>query len=224
MRLHEVSSDSPKRQLFREFAALARALGHEHRLELLELLGQGEWPVEVLAEQTGLSFANASQHLQQLRRQGLASARRAGKQVLYRLADGPVVQAIAALRSLAEHNVAEVQTVMASYFARLDSMEPVSADELIARLRDDTITLLDVRHADEYGAGHLPGAINLDLSALEEKLAELPPDREIIAYCRGPYCVLSYEAVHKLRGRGFSARRLAIGLPEWRAAGFPVEV
>jgi rhodanese-related sulfurtransferase/DNA-binding transcriptional ArsR family regulator len=219
-----VSSDSPKRQLFREFAALARVLGHEHRLELLEYLGQGEWPVEMLAERTGLSFANASQHLQQLRRHGLVSARRAGKQILYRLAEGPIVEAIAALRSLAEHNVAEVQTVIANYFAQLDSMEPISADELLARLRDNTITLLDVRPADEYDAGHLPGAINLDLPALEERLAELPPDREIIAYCRGPYCVLSYQAVHKLRSRGLSVRRLAVGLPEWRAAGLPVEV
>jgi rhodanese-related sulfurtransferase/DNA-binding HxlR family transcriptional regulator len=219
-----VSSDSPKRLLFGEFAALARTLGHEHRLELLEHLGQGEWPVEVLAERTGLSFANASQHLQRLRRHGLVSARRAGKQILYRLAEGPVVEAIAALRSLAEHNVEEVQTVVESYFARLDSMEPISADELVARLRDDTITLLDVRHADEYDAGHLPGAINLDLPALEERLAEFSGDREIIAYCRGPYCVLSYQAVHKLRSRGLSVRRLAVGLPEWRAAGLPVEV
>jgi rhodanese-related sulfurtransferase len=224
MRLCVVSSDSPKRQLFREFAALARGLGHEHRLELLEHLGQGEWPVEVLAERTSLSFANASQHLQHLRRHRLVSARRSGKQVLYRLAEGPVVEAIAALRSLAEHNVAEVQAVIASYFGRLDSMEPISGDELVARLRDDTVMLLDVRPADEYSAGHLPGAINVDLPALEERLAELPRDREIIAYCRGPYCVLSYQAVHKLRSQGLSVRRLAVGLPEWRAAGFPVEV
>lgn len=218
-----MSSDSPKRQLFGHFATLARALGHEHRLELLEHLGQGEQPVETLAARTGLSFANASQHLQQLRRNGLASARRSGKQVLYRLADGPVVATIAALQVLAEHNVAAVRDVIGSYFTGLDAMEPVGSDELLARLHDDTVTLLDVRSEDEYRAGHLPGAVGIGLDALEARLAELPPGREIVAYCRGPYCVLAYEAVQALRACGFKARRLAQGFPEWKAAGLPVE-
>jgi rhodanese-related sulfurtransferase/DNA-binding HxlR family transcriptional regulator len=218
-----VSSESPKRRVFRQFAAVAQALGHEHRLELLEHLGQGERPVEVLAQRTGLEFANVSQHLQRLRRHGLVSARRVGRQILYRLADGPVVEAIAALRLLAERNVAEVQTVVAGYFSQLDAMEPIGAEELMTRLRDDTVTLLDVRPADEYDAGHLPGAINIDLNALETRFAELLPDREIVAYCRGPYCILSYQAVHTLRGHGYPVRRLAAGFPEWRAAGLPIE-
>lgn len=217
-------SSKPKRELFSHFAALARALGHEHRLELLEHLGQGEQPVEKLAAATGLAFANVSQHLQLLRRNGLVEARRAGKQVLYRLAEGPVVEAITALRTLAEHNLDAVQSVIGSYFTKLDDLAPIASDELLARLRDDTVTLIDVRPEAEYRAGHLPGARNVPLAELEARLRELPDDREVIAYCRGPYCVLSFEAVHLLRKRGVTARRLRDGLPEWRAAGHPVVV
>lgn len=215
-------SSRPKRELFRHFAGLARALGHEHRLELLEHLGQGEQPVETLAQRTGLAFANVSQHLQLLRRNGLVTARRSGKQVLYCLADGPVVDTIAALRGLAERNLAAVQSVIDSYFTRLDEFEPIDSAELVARLQDDTVTLIDVRPASEYRAGHLPEARSVPLEELEAHLAALPAGREIIAYCRGPYCVLSFEAVHRLRELGLSARRLRDGLPEWRAAGLPV--
>lgn len=215
-------SSQPKRELFRHFAGLARALGHEHRLELLEHLGQGEQPVETLAQRTGLAFANVSQHLQLLRRNGLVTARRSGKQVLYCLADGPVVDTIAALRGLAERNLAAVQSVIDSYFTRLDEFEPIDSAELVARLQDDTVTLIDVRPESEYRAGHLPEARSVPLEELEAHLAALPAGREIIAYCRGPYCVLSFEAVHRLRELGLSARRLRDGLPEWRAAGLPV--
>jgi rhodanese-related sulfurtransferase/DNA-binding transcriptional ArsR family regulator len=215
-------SSKPKRELFSHFAALARALGHEHRLELIEHLGQGEQPVEKLAELTGLAFANVSQHLQLLRRNGLVEARRAGKQVLYRLAEGPVIEATTALRTLAEHNIEAVRSLISSHFQKLDGLAPINSDELISRLRDETVTLIDVRPEAEYRAGHLPGARSVPLADLESRLRDLPAGREIVAYCRGAYCVLSFEAVHLLRRHGLAARRLKDGLPEWRAAGHPV--
>lgn len=215
-------SSQPKRLLFSHFAALARALGHEHRLELLEHLGQSELSVEQLSSATGLAFANVSQHLQLLRRNGLVEGRRAGKQIIYRLAEGPVVETIAALQTLAEHNLVAAQSVIATYFTKLDDLAPIDSDELMARLRDDTVTLIDVRPHSEYQAGHLPGARNVPLAELEAHIRDLPPGREVVAYCRGPYCILSFEAVHLLRGRGLAARRLAHGLPDWRAAGLPV--
>lgn len=219
-----MSSRGPKSLLFSHFAALARVLGNEHRLELLELLAQGEQPVEVLTARTGLSFANVSQHLQLMRKSGLVAGRREGKNIRYRLLDGPIVEALAALRALAEHNVAEVRNVIDSYFTTMDSLEPIGRDELMARLRDEAITLLDVRPEDEYTAGHIPNAKNIPLRMLEVRMSDLPADREIVAYCRGPYCVLSFQAVEALRAKGFMVRRLAEGYPEWKAAGLPVEV
>lgn len=218
-----MTSETPKRRLYVTFASVARALGHEHRLELLEHLGQGERSVEALAGRSNLSIANASQHLQQLRRAGLVASRRNGKNVLYRLADGPVVEAISALRKVAEQNLAEIRQVTSAYFDKLDSLEPVTRDGLMQRLGDGTAMLLDVRPEDEYRQGHLPGALNLTMEELENRLSELPADREIIAYCRGPYCVLSFEAVKALRERGYRVRRLEDGFPEWKAAGLPVE-
>lgn len=216
-------SITPSQALFAEFATVARALGHPHRLEILEHLAQGERGVEALAGRIGMSVANASQHLQQLRRVGLVTARRDGKFVLYRLTDDDVPALIAHLGQVAERNLAEVDRIVRGYYAERDKLEPVAADELLRRVRDDLVTVLDVRPADEYAAGHLPGAINVPLGELKVRLAELDPAREIVAYCRGPYCVLSYEAVAALRARGFKARRLEDGLPEWRAAGRPVE-
>ena len=213
----------PKRRLFAQFAAVARALGHEHRLELLEVLAQGERSVEALAARAGQSFANTSQHLQQLRRAGLVETRRAGKHVVYRLKDAAVLSLMAALRQVAERNLAEVQQIVAVYFSARDSLDAVSREELLARLGGDGMTLLDVRPEDEFAAGHLPGALSVPLDRLEAAIAALPRDREIVAYCRGPYCVLSFEAVEALRRHGFRARRLEDGLPEWRAAGLPVE-
>jgi rhodanese-related sulfurtransferase/DNA-binding HxlR family transcriptional regulator len=218
-----VSSGNPNRQMFAQFAVVARALGHEHRLELIEHLGQGEWPVEHLSARTGLAFANVSQHLQQLRRGGLVTSRRSGKHILYSLASGPIVEMIAAVQRMAEHNLAEAHHLIETYYRKLDALEPIASAELIARLRDDTVTLLDVRPDDEFRAGHLPGALQVDLAELELRLGELPPDREIVAYCRGPYCVLSFEAVSLLRAHGLPARRLVDGFPEWKAAGLPVE-
>lgn len=217
-----MSSQGPKQILFAQFAAVAKTLGHAHRLELLEQLAQGERSVEVLAQKTGLSIANASQHLQQMRRAGLVASRRDGKFVYYRLADDCVLDVLAALRVVAERNVAEVEQVVRSYFDERDAMEAVSREELLLRSRTGAVTVLDVRPEDEFALGHLPGAVNIPLRALEKRLSELDPANEIVAYCRGPYCVLSYEAVATLRARGFKVRRLEDGLPEWRAAGLPV--
>lgn len=217
-----MSIRNPKLALFARFADVAKSLGHAHRLELLEQLAQGERSVEVLADRTGLSIANASQHLQQMRRAGLVANRRDGKFVYYRLADDAVLDLLAALRRIAERNVAEVERVVRSYFDERDSLEAVSREELLERSRAGTVTILDVRPEDEFALGHLPGALNIPLRELEARLGEIDPEQEIVAYCRGPYCVLSYEAVAQLRARGFKVRRLEDGLPEWRAAGLPV--
>jgi rhodanese-related sulfurtransferase/DNA-binding transcriptional ArsR family regulator len=219
-----MSSTGPKQQLFAQFARVAKTLGHPHRLELLEQLAQGERSVEVLAEKTGLSIANASQHLQRLLTAGLVANRRHGKLIIYSLADEAVLDGIAAMRRIAEKNVAEVARVTRSYFDQRDSFEPVSRKELLKRSRAGAVTILDVRPVDEFSLGHLPGAVNIPLRQLEARLSELKRSTEIVAYCRGPYCVLSYEAVAALRKRGFKARRLEDGLPEWRQAGLPVIV
>ena len=217
-----MSSASPKLALFTQFAAVAKSLAHAHRLELLEQLAQGERSVEVLAQRTSLSIANASQHLQHMRRAGLVTSRRDGKFVLYQLADDGVLDLLASLRRIAERNVAEVARVVRNYFDARDALEPVSRKELMKRMRGGSVMVLDVRPEDEFALGHLPGAINVPLHALKKRLSEFDRSQEIVAYCRGPYCVLSYEAVAALRAKGFKARRLEDGLPEWRAAGFPV--
>src|SRR5262249_2870025 len=165
--------------------------------------------------------ANASQHLQRMARAGLVASRRDGKFVHYRLSDDAVLDALAALRRIAERNVAEVERGVRSYFDQRDSFEAVTRKELLKRSRAGTVTILDVRPADEFVLGHLPGAINIPLRALESRLSELSRSKEIVAYCRGPYCVLSYEAVAALRKRGFKVRRLEDGFPEWRASGLP---
>ena len=193
----------PKQALFDQFAAVAKTLGHAHRLELIEQLAQGERSVEVLAARSGLSIANASQHLQHLRRAGLVASRRDGKFVLYRLGDEAVLDLLAALRRIAERNIAEVSHVVHDYFDARDAMEPVSRKELMRRMREGTVTVLDVRPEDEFALGHLPGAVNVPLHALKKRLSEFRKSREIVAYCRGPYCVLSYEAVAALRAEGF---------------------
>lgn len=219
------SSDaSPKRRLLAQFAAVGRALGHEHRLDLLELLGQGERTVEVLAARSGLPFANTSQHLQHLRRAGLVETRREGKRVVYRLKDEAVLGLMTALRQVAERNIAEVQQIVATCFAARDRLEAVTRQDLLGRLRAGDVIVLDVRPEDEFAAGHVPGAMNVPLASLSQAMASLPRDKEIVAYCRGPYCVLALDAVAALRGSGFHARRLEDGFPEWKAAGLHVEV
>jgi ArsR family transcriptional regulator len=217
-----MSRVGPKQQVFAGLAQIAHALAHAHRLELLEHLGQGERSVEDLAARANLTLANASRHLQLLRRAALVEGRRAGKRVYYRLAgDEVVVGLLAALGRVGERNSAEIARVMASYFRARDEFELVSRDELLDRLRCGAATILDVRPEDEFASGHLPDALNIPLSQLERRLSELPPDQEIVAYCRGPWCVLSFEAVALLRQRGYHARRLEDGFPEWKTAGLP---
>ncbi|VBH82578.1 ArsR family transcriptional regulator [Burkholderia pseudomallei] len=219
-----MSSAGPKREIYESLAEVAQAVGHPNRLELLEHLAQRERSVEDLTALSGMSFANTSRHLQILRRARLVDTERRGKNVVYRLAgDSEVVGLMKALGRLGERNVAEVNRVLGDYFHARDSMEPVSRNELTARLADGLVTLLDVRPHDEFAQGHLPGALNIPLAALEARLSELPADTEIVAYCRGPYCVLAFEAVAALRARGFKAARLEDGFPEWKAAGFVVE-
>ena len=218
-----MSSLGPKQHVFASLAAIAQALGHAHRLEILEHLAQGERSVEDLADCAGITLANCSRHLQLLRRAGLVEGRREGKRVFYRLAgEDAVIGLLNALSRVGERNSAEIARVMASYFRARDELEPVSRTELLDRLRAGAAAVLDVRPEDEFQQGHLPGALNIPLAQLERRLAELPPDREIVAYCRGPWCVLSFEAVAALRQRGFQARRLEDGFPEWKVAGLPI--
>ena len=218
-----MSSLGPKQRVFAGLAEIAQALGHGHRLELLEHLGQGERSVEDLAARAGLTVANTSRHLQLLRRAALVEGRREGKRVFYRLSgEEAVVGLLHALSRVGERNSAEIARVMATYFRARDELEPVSRTELLDRLRAGAVTVLDVRPGDEFHQGHLPGALNIPLAQLERRLAELPPDREVVAYCRGPWCVLSFEAVATLRQRGYQARRLEDGFPEWKIAGLPI--
>jgi len=217
-----VSTLNPKQLLYIQFAEVAKALGHSHRLEILELLAQGERSVEALAERAGLSIANASQHLRLMRRTGLLTSRRNGKQILYRLSDPAVLDLLAALHRVAERNLAEVRDVVAGYFHQRDALEPVSRKELARRIKDGQVTVLDVRPEDEFAAGHLPRAINIPLRELPRRLRDLPRHREVVAYCRGRYCVLAFEAAALLRKHGFDVRRLEGGYPEWEAAGLPV--
>ena len=217
-----MSREGPKQVLYGQFAEVAKALGHGHRLEILELLAQGERSVEALAERAALSLANASQHLRLMRRAGLLVSRRDGKRILYRLSGSSVLDLAAALRRVAEENLAEVRDTVGGYFRERDALEPVSRKELARRLRDGLVTVLDVRPKDEFAAGHLPQAVNIPLRQLARRLRDLPKSREIVAYCRGPYCVLAFEAVALLRDHGFKVRRLEDGYPEWKAAGLPV--
>jgi rhodanese-related sulfurtransferase/DNA-binding transcriptional ArsR family regulator len=218
-----MSSENPKRTLFAHFAETAKALGHGRRLEILELLAQGERSVEGLAERVGVSMANASQHLRLMRRTGLLASRRDGKRIFYRLSDLSVLELTAALHRVAERHVADVRDVIGGYFHERDALEPVSRKQLTQRLRDGLVTVLDVRPEDEYAAGHVPKAINIPLRELTRRLRQLPKNREVVAYCRGPYCVLAFEAVAILRERGFKVRRLEDGYPEWKAAGLPTD-
>jgi len=212
----------PKQALFEHLAAIARALGHGARLELLDFLAQGERSVEDLARVAGLSIANTSKHLQQLKAAGLVAARRDGKHIRYTLGDERVLDAVAALRAIAQAHLSAVEDLVASYLKGRDALEPVPAEDLLERVRDGLVTVLDVRPPEEYAQGHVAGALNVPLDRLQERLKDLPPDREVVAYCRGPWCVLSFEAVARLREAGFDARRLQDGLPEWRRAGLPV--
>ena len=214
-----MSGPGPKQHVFASLAQIAQALGHAHRLEILEHLGQGERSVQDLAARIGLTMANCSRHLQLLRRVALVAGRRDGKRVYYRLAgEDAVVGLLGALSRVGERNSAEIARVTATYFRARDEFEPVSRDELLDRLRCGAATVLDVRPEDEFASGHLPGALNIPLSQLERRLAQLPPDREVVAYCRGPFCAYAHEAVRLLKADGRQATRLREGWPEWRIA------
>jgi rhodanese-related sulfurtransferase/DNA-binding transcriptional ArsR family regulator len=212
-----------KRALFDEFGRIGRALGSGRRMELLDVLANGERGVEAVAGEVGLTVANASQHLQVLRQAGLVTTRRAGTSVRYRLAGPDVFELWRTLRTLAGARLAELERLADAYLGARDELEPVTREELARRLEDgDELVVLDVRPAAEYAAGHLPGAVSIPVRELRRRLAELPGDREIVAYCRGPYCAFAHEAVGLLRQEGLAARRLEDGLPEWQAAGLAV--
>lgn len=213
---------SPKLNLFAAFADIARGLGNAHRLDLLEHLAQGEKSVETLAAKAGLTMANASQHLQALRRVGLVAGERRGKQVVYRISGEDVLDLIDALRRVGERHTESVRAVVDDYFRARDTLEPVDFAALDRMLADGVVTLLDVRPPDEFADSHVRGALNIPLAELNARLDEIPDNAEVIAYCRGPWCVLAFEAVDLLRRQGREARRLDGGLPEWRRAGRPV--
>jgi rhodanese-related sulfurtransferase/DNA-binding transcriptional ArsR family regulator len=218
------SSDAEhKARLYESIGRVALALGSAGRLQILEFVAQGERSVDTLAAMTGLSVANTSKHLQALRQAGLVHARKEGLRVYYTLAGDDVSLLLAALRAVAEHRAADVEKLLRTWLAHRDELEAVPAREVLERLRKGLVTVLDVRPAEEYAAGHVPGAINVPIDKLETYLAKLPKRKEVIAYCRGPYCLMSFDAVEKLRRRGFKAKRMEDGYPEWRAAGLPVD-
>lgn len=218
-----MSTDALKHSLYQALAKVGQALASGNRLQLLEFIAQRERSVEQLAALSGLSVANTSQHLQGLRQAGLVVARKEGQRVFYAMAGSDVIQLYGVLRQVGEARVAEVERLVRDFIGHRDTLEPIPAAELLARAKNGLVTVLDVRPADEFAAGHLPGAINIPIDMLESGLAKLPRKLEVVAYCRGPYCMMSFEAVLKLRKRGWKARRLEEGFPEWKAAGRPVE-
>ncbi|MDE2090149.1 MAG: metalloregulator ArsR/SmtB family transcription factor [Gammaproteobacteria bacterium] len=212
-----------KHDLFAQVARISKALGSGNRLELLEFLAQGERDVDTLAKAAGFSLANTSHHLQQLRRAGLVHTRREGQHIYYSLAGDDVTRLVIALRQTAERRLAEIDRLIRAYLGHRDELEPIPAKELLTRIRKRTVTVLDVRPREEYEAGHLPGAVNIPVKEIKRRRHQLPHGQEIVAYCRGPYCVLAYDAVQNLRTAGLRARRLQGGFPEWKAAGLPTE-
>lgn len=213
-----------KNGLYGQFARLGKALASPHRLELLDLLAQSERTVEALAAETGMSLANASQHLQALRRAGLVNSRKQGLFVHYRLADPSVSDLCAAIRTVAEHQYAELDRLVRDHFGDRSDPEPVEMRELLKRSRARNVVILDTRPAREYAAGHIAGAVSMPIDGLQRRLRGLPKSKAYVAYCRGPYCVYADRAVALLRASGRRARRLAVGFPEWKSAGLPVEV
>lgn len=214
---------STKTALAACFADVAKALGHPQRLDILEHLAQGERSVDALAVRLDLPIANVSQHLRVMRHAGLLGSRREGKRVFYFLADSSVVDLFSALRRVGERNLAEVREILDGYYRERDAFEPVSRKELVQRLKRGEVVVLDVRPEEEFVAGHVRDAINIPLKDLPRRLRDIPRDMDVVAYCRGPYCVFAFEAVVLLRGRGFTARRLEDGFPEWQARGLPVQ-
>lgn len=209
--------------VYEQFSRIAAAFASPKRIELIDVLSQGERNVESLAVETGMTVANTSRHLGLLKTAGLVLTRKVGLQVFYRIADPKVVSGYHALRSLAEDRLAEIDRLVHDYFGDVSTMESVDKERLMDRLRRGDVVLMDVRPREEYEAGHIAGALSVPLSLLEHYMAEIDPEQEIVAYCRGPYCVLAAEAVKKMRSRGFKAIRLVEGYPEWHQQGGPVE-
>jgi len=222
LRSRDDTSLRPDLLVLEQLANLARALGHPHRLLLLTHLAQGQRSVEALAEAAGLKLGNTSQHLHRLQLAGLVVSRKEAQRVFYQLSDEAVVRMIAKMRQVGERNLAQMSRIEQKYFVEHDRLAPISRGQLRRLMKTHSVTIIDVRPAGEFAAGHLPGALNLPLAELQRRLRELPRDKEVIAYCRGPYCLMSYEAVERLRLRGFKATRLEDGFPEWKAAGLPV--
>ncbi len=218
-----MSSVNFKHDLFSQFARVGKALSNGNRLELLEFLAQGERSVEQLSKVAGLTVANTSQHLQQLRHAGMVTCRKEGLKVYYSISGDDVIKLLDALRAVAERHVTDVQHLINTYLTVKDNLEPIPRAELLERANEGLITVLDVRPEEEYTAGHVPGAVNIPLQELEQRLEELDKNQEIVAYCRGPHCVLAFDAVARLREKGLKARRLEDGYPEWKTAGLPVE-
>jgi rhodanese-related sulfurtransferase/DNA-binding transcriptional ArsR family regulator len=212
-----------KAALFEQFSLVASAFASAARIEILDVLAQGERSVETLADEAGLAVANTSRHLQVLKGAHLVTSRKDGLQVFYRLADPLVIEGYRALRRLAQARLAEVDRLVRDYFSSADGLEPLDKTELLRRARVRDVVVLDVRPREEYSAGHIAGALSMPLGELRRRLADLPKDRRVVAYCRGPYCVLAAEAVRLLRQLGMDAVRLSEGFPEWRDAGLPVE-
>ena len=213
-----------KDEIYEQFSRIGKAVSSPKRLELLDILCQGERTVEALAKETGLTVANASQHLQVLRTARLVETEKMGLYVTYRLADQMVCEFFLSMRALAEKRLAEVEQIKRQFLEGREGMEPLDRDALLKRVRDGSVTVLDVRPSEEFKAGHIPGAISIPLKELELRLSKLPRDHEVVAYCRGPYCVLSIQAVEVLRAKGFHAVRLKEGIQDWRAMGFSVAV
>jgi len=219
---------SPNRQfkdsIYEQFSRIGKAVSSPKRLELLDLLCQGEKTVETLSRETGLTVANTSQHLQTLRAARLVEAEKEGLHVKYRLADQMVCEFFRSMRVLAENRLAEVEMIKRRFFECREGMEPVNRNNLLKQVIDGAVTVLDVRPVEEYRAGHIPGALSVPLGQLKKLLSKLPRDHEIVAYCRGPYCVLSVQAVEMLRKQGFKAIRLEEGIQDWRAMGLILAV
>jgi rhodanese-related sulfurtransferase/DNA-binding transcriptional ArsR family regulator len=218
-----VTGREAKDALYAQFSRLGKAVSNPKRIELLELLAQTDRSVDELAAASGMDFGNTSAQLQVLSRARLVDGRRQGKRVIYQLADESVTRFLAALRELSRARLAEVEQVARDYFEARDHLEPVSSADLMRRLDDPGTLVIDVRPAAEFAAGHIPGALSVPLSELKGRITQLPPATEIVAYCRGPYCVLAPEAIEILHRAGLRARRLEDGFPEWRLAGLPVE-
>ena len=218
-----MSTHSPKRDVFAQLARIGNALSSAVRLELLELLAQRERSVDQLSALTGTTVANASQHLQKLKQAGLILGRKQGQFVFYRVAGDDVIGMLAAMSRVGEAHIAEIERIVRLYFSSKDDFEPVRPAELLQRAKKGLVTVLDVRPPEEFASGHVPGALNIPVEQLARRLRDLPKSKEVIAYCRGPFCLMSFEAVQLLRKKGMKARRLQDGMPEWRMAGLPVE-